>query len=367
MKYPLFTFLLLVGLSRATAQSKTRRDSPTYSFSAYKPVVIRLQAPEERKSDSLGPFRHFEILDERPDTSRFGAHAGQTALSNSRQMVFAKQASQEFGDYLDARFSNPTAPCTLLIVLRKLWISDAIYTPADVADNSDLSNDRINIRLKAEVYAEKAGVYTPLFRYDSTRISQSAAYTKTGRSRAGSDLAGMFDDLAERALITIARLGDGGRKLSLDDIFKFNRSRFDPPIFNPGSVLARGVYKDFRELQDNAPSIQDFEIAKEKEHLMLYRKEAGGKIYYCRDAWGYCDGKTIYVMKDGVLIPAWKEGKCYYMLAMALQIIPDYENVEPAIPIGGSGGFIPLSKPGIHRQKEVIHIYTVDMDTGDIL
>lgn len=381
MRPYLSCFLLLFGLSSAKGQAPVKEEASPAPvtdsaslLSTYRHVTVKLGDPEREHPNDL-PFHHFEILDERPDTLRIGAHTGAGFFGKgNRQLVFSGQASRELAHYLDARFSRPGGPFTALIVLRSLWFSDATYTLADLSKDTSVSHVKIRIRLKAEVYAEKDGIYTPLFRFDSTR------QCRTGSNLfAGQDLAGMLDDLADSAATLIDRKGMGGRHLSLDDIRQFNRSRFDPVIYRD-STLVGGVYKDFQEFRDNAPSIHSFETQTENNKLLLYIKEAGGNLYYTRDAWGYCDGTNIYVMKDGMLVQAWKEGKAFYLLGQPEE--GDFGRPSPgsagaaifmgSTPGGGSVSGVsaaqaPATATKISRHKAfLLHVFAVDMDTGKL-
>ncbi len=233
---------------------------------------------------------------------------------------------------MDAHIACKTSSYTALIVIRALWLSDGTYTLAEISKDTGIAEIKTKIRLKAEVYAEKAGVYTPIFRFDSTRLSRRHSYFMVGR-----DLAGMLNILTDSAGILLEKLGNDGRQLSLNDISHFNQSRFNPAISSDSIILVRGVYRNFREFKDNAPSIQNFETAKGKDRLLLYIKQVDGTSYYSRDAWGYCDGKALYVMKDGMLVPAWKEGKTFCLLGRP-------EEGDAALR----------------------HLFTVDMDTGKL-
>ena len=83
---------------------------------------------------------------------------------------------------------------------------------------------------------------------------------------------------------------------------------------------------------------------------MLYIKDASGTPYYSRTAWGYCDGKSIFIMRDGFLCPAWKEGSAFYFYSVFEQL----HMVE-----GGTVG------PTYEVKEKVHNIYALDMDTGN--
>jgi len=382
MKYPLSSILLVFTLFHATAQSLDT-DSIGSPLAVYRPITIKLQDPLTRHT-VYSPFRHFEILDQRPDTTRIGFRVYNALIGHgNRQMVLAGQASLELSNYLDTHIAGKTSPYTALIVIRALWLSDGTYTLAEISkDTGNLANIKTKIRLKAEVYAERAGIYTPIFRFDSTRMSKTYLYSVVGR-----DLAGMLNTLADSAAILLDRLGNDGKQLTLNEISHFNQSRFNPVICSGNIVLNSGVYRDFQEFKDNAPSIHNFETTRDKDRLLLYLKQNDGTSYYTRGAWGYCDGKTIYVMKDGMLVPVWKEGKAFYLFGLPEEGGVGRSDQGQSVmvpmavmttPVGGAGahmtgtGFVsvggsPYTGTNKPRQDATIkHLFTVDMDTGKL-
>ena len=179
---------------------------------------------------------------------------------------------------------------------------------------------------------------------------------------------------------------ENGRHLQREEILQFNQSRFETAI-TASNVLTPGVYAGFQEFRDNAPSIRNFEIKEEQGDHLLYIKEANGASQYSHDAWGYCDGRTIFIMRDGKLYPLWKEGKAFYFFNQAYKEhtavdIPAYttgiatagpaptpvQKYPAAIPTTTlSPGVqalvaVPLTKVGTNAQR----IYAVDMDSGNV-
>lgn len=385
--------MLLLGFSaRLMAQSADSLDDQSLdpeglrastlgSLFALKSATIHLDFPKEPSAARFASlFHHFEVIDERPDTARIGVHADKATLGgvHIRQLVFQQPASQEIAAYLDARFAHPGEAYTALVVIRTLWLSNANNLSEDMIQDPDKYEERRKIRLKAEVYAEKNGQYIPIFRFDSLQVALKGGYTRFGK-----ELSDMLEDLADSATLLLAQKGGGGRMISRADIIQFNQSRFDAPVCHD-STLVKGVYTEFKEFKDNAPSIKDYELKKEKDNLILYVKEAGGHSYYSHNAWGYCDGKNVYIMKDGVLVPAWKEGKAWYLYGRVHTYDPKKSNtgsfysggtnpslIGPSttlftthgVGVGASAGIStpPLIKSKGRTQR---HIFTVDMDTG---
>ena len=317
------------------------------SLSALPAVTIRLNQETSSQNNTNSLFSHFEVIDQRPDTGRIGLHINKGAAGHARdrQLVFARPAATEIADWLNQHFTRPDAPYTGLIVLRTLWLSDANYPLEDLMRDPNKQQERTHIRLKAEVYAGKDSNYMPVFRFDTLFYTIKAVYSiHSPYSNWERDLAGILGGLADSASSLADRKQASGRQIPLTAIHQFNQSRFASPI-DGNPTLTRGVYANFEEFRNNTPSIQNFEIKMEGPNVLLYIREPNGRSYYSHDAWGYCDGKNVFIMRDGVLRASWKEGKAFYFSA---------SNSTASI----------SSNTTLYNR--IRYIYTIDMDTGSI-
>jgi hypothetical protein len=290
------------------------------------------------------------VLDLRADSSRIGIH---TCIPNfgrnhDRQLLFTGSASTEIAGYLNRHFTHTDGRYAALVILRTLWLSDANADRADLMRYPELRLERTHIRIKAEVYAIRDGRYFPVLRFDSLQtawkkriLAEPSPYFEWGRN-----LALLLHQLADSASRLIPEKEDQSRWVGLDDIRQFNTLRFNPPIGETSPT--RGVYANFEEFRNNRPSIKDFDVKLQNHERLLYIREQGTD-YYSHDAWGYCDGKDIYIMRDGVLCPAWKEGNAFYIPAGARK--------------STTGGTLTDIRGRDYRQRT---IYFVDMDTGDM-
>lgn len=376
---PLGCFLLL----SLRGMTQTR-----ITLSSLPSVTIHLEEP--KTPPTAGLFRNFEVIDERADTARIGIHTYVPDIGNSRnrQLVFQQPAAGEIATWLNDHFAHPDAPYTALIVLRNLWLSDANYLREDRIKNPDLLYERTHIRLKAEIYAVKDSGYIPIIRFDtlqSYRRNNQYNNINTYYSLWNRDLTAVFCDMVDSLSAMTPARTEKGRRIHLDDILRFNRSRFDAPISGTAALNA-GVYTNFEEFRTNKPSIQRYEIRMEKKNRTLYIKDASGTSYYSHDAWGYCDGNSIYIMRDGILLPVWKEGNCFYFLGQAYKE-RQVPRATPLDPFPGSlrqrlddsvrdgTGADAAPDPSYNRNLysgnskyavQLQRIYTVDMDTGKI-
>jgi len=298
------------------------------AWSAYRSTRIQLPVPAQDRLNKHPVFHSFDVLDARPDTGRIGVHMDRKELNGQfhhKQLVFTHPASQEIARYLNEHYSGVPATYAALIVLRTCWLSDIKYTLRQVEENPDLRFKKTRVRFKAEVYAVREGIYTPVLRFDTTLVS-----TRTPSGEGGTILAGMLEDMVYRASQVNISRKEQVRQLSLENIRAFNHSRFSHAISRDSS-LVKGVYRNFEEFKNNTPGIRDYEMRREGNNALLYLKEGGENAYYTHKVWGVCDGKRIYVMLDGTLCPAWKEQEAYYISYLA---------------------------PG--------HVFSVDMDNGSV-
>ena len=335
-----------------TPQSLAQLINPLSTLS---PVTIRLNAPDDKIANSL--FRHFEVIDERPDTTRIGLHYALIRLGkpHNRQLIFSQPASRALSDYLDKYYSRSDAPYTLLIVLRNLWLSDAKYLREDVAKNHDKVYEKTHARVRMEIYAARDSLYMPLYRLDTLVITRHlSTYDLTNVYSVWNDnLAALLNEMADSAMLVTQRKQGQTRLVSRDDILQYNQSRFTNPI--DSGFLNTGVYKNFEEFKNNAPSIKEFEVRTEKSTRLLYIKE-GGTSYYSHNAWGYCDGKNIYIMRDGILNPVWREGKAWYFNGETDFDIPEYTFSNNGTNMAAAS----------RREVKRTRIFTLDIDNDTI-
>jgi hypothetical protein len=337
----LLTPLLLLAL-HTLGQSPAR-------LSGLHAVTIRLRPVSNASASSVHSpgFSHFEVIDERVDTTRIGIHTciPDFGRNYDRQLIFAQATGSEIADYLNRHYARPEAHDSALVILRTLWLSDANYVRAEYLRHPEHRFERAHIHLKAEIYAIRDGRYIPVLRFDTlqTAMKKRILEQRSAYHDWGLNLALLMNGLADSASRLTPEKEKDNRWVDLKDIRQFNASRFNAPIDDDRP--ARGVYANFEEFRNNTPSIQNFEIKLENHERLLYLQESGN-TYYTHDAWGYSDGKDIYVMRDGILFPAWKEGKAFYLPAAA-----------------SNANFMTEPRERDYKQRS---IYFIDMDTGDI-
>jgi hypothetical protein len=353
MKHLLSPVCLLFLCLSADAQHKvvTMADLSRKTFHFNKPAAPAIP----------GLFRYFEVIDERPDTARIGISLmlGTLQWTHDCQFIFGKPAATEIAGYLNQYSARTDAPYTALVILRSLWLSNANYRPEGLKA-AEKQYEQFHICLKAEVYATRDSQYIPVFRYDTVWTMKTPDYYASlhpSYSDIEATLSDIFLDLADSASWVTKQKQNPGHLISREQIREFNRSRFDQ-FADTSTAYSMGVYASFEEFRNNAPSIRDFEIRKEKKQRLLYIKDASGTPNNSHDAWGCSDGTTLFIMRDGILWPVWKEGKAFYFYAFsdkalyAPNYIEAYTNPR-------------TYEPDESREKEKC-IYTLDTDSGEI-
>jgi hypothetical protein len=374
MKNPfhLIFYLVLVFPFTPIRAQVTSANPQQDLLSALPSITIRIKASRDLIHTSANSlFSHFEVIDERPDTARIGVHTNMKTFRRpyDRQLIFDRPAALAVAAWLNNHFSRPGAPYTALIVLRGLWLSDARYIREDLVRDPDRRFEKTHIRLNAEVYAVKGDRYLPVIRFDTLQATKKMTYyasLQAPYSDWGNNLASILAELADSSSSVIGRRQDGGHRIGIEDIRQFNTSRFEAPI-GKATALTRGVYTNFEEFRNNAPSIRDFEVKVEDNHRILYVREAGN-TFYTHDAWGYCDGKNVYIMRDGMLYSAWREGKAFYFYRDIISRInpPDAEIIPASEAVSIGGATTDDSFTGRHADYKRRYVYSVDMDTGNV-
>ncbi len=366
MKKPITVIFFVLLCAAASAQSS----SPIATLTR---VTINMRNTDELPGHP-GIFNHFEVIDERPDTSRIGIHlfVPTFGANRAKQLVLHRSASLELESYLNTHFTTAGATYTALVVLRDLWLSDANYLREDLIKDPDKFHNRTHIRLKAEIYATKDSLYMPILRYDTNMIyKRDNRYTDVSYYASwGNNLTGILNNMADSAeQLTIDKDGHS-RLVSREDIRNFDRTRFIAPI-SVAATLKAGVYTNFDEFRNNSPSLPDFEVKVENKERLLYVKDADGKSYYSHDAWGYCDGKDFFVMRDGQVCRLWREGNAFYFQSGAYREVvvpPGFMGLsKPGVPDPESGQqYSPrnTTRSGQAMEVKAQTIYMIDMDSG---
>jgi hypothetical protein len=302
-------------------------------------------------------FQQISMIDARPDTSRIGIV--RTSRRGQNELMFILPVSQQLTGYLNGTYSRPAGRYQLLIVLKELWIA--------VPDSFDIrAHLEWNVRFRVEAYVKANDGYAPLMRFDSTVRGLRGEVA----SSVATDQVGALFDLFIRQ-VAATDLDRDRRLVSYQQIDSFNRAQYAYPM-DTATRLVKGVYVTFDEFRDNAPSILNYTIDKDRlGKPQLNVPGENGKMTFNHTAWGYCDGKQVYVMMDGDLFTVFAVGHQFYVMGSREY---SHKATRTGIGPGVPGGVIigtaaALSAPAgdvTSRTTPILRIFRLDAVTGKV-
>ncbi|MBP6024103.1 hypothetical protein [Ferruginibacter sp.] len=274
-------------------------------------TLIKVKLKPEIAEQSLGGgVLSLQLLDYRDDTTSLGYN--HTAFNNKETKCnFEYSAITELTDWLCGYLKISKENVTenkLIISLKKIRLSEEM-TPV-FFDNGHQGQGENGweqgIVTKMEFYLQKDSFFYPLYRFDSLitmdkKLPENAdEFIVTALQTAMTKLFTInFEVIQARA-----------KKLSFNDILVYNKKNTDVPILN-GAAYKRGAYKNFEEFKTNNPSIVNFEFKEGQAGDFLYVKENGSE-YPERTAWGFCDGKDIFINSADKFSKLIKDGNTFY-------------------------------------------------------
>lgn len=285
------------------------------SFSQSKTPVIRVGDTLQIKLDDLVSsqpvsknIRRLEVLDLRDDTGSLGYTT--IAFKKIMRLTFDSATDHVLENWMRnyLKIDKGNVGDKLIVCLKKLRISNEVTLR--VFENGHEGQPQNGwdegIQIKMEFYLNKGECYYPLFRFDSLMNIDG----KLPNDAPDFLIKGLTTAFAKLLRLNLESIPESARKLSLDDIVARNRKEATVPVLIE-TVYKKGVYKTFEEFKLNKPSITEFEFKKGHFGDMLYVKE-GDKEFPDRTAWGFCDGKNLFINSSDIFSELIREGNTFY-------------------------------------------------------
>jgi len=89
------------------------------------------------------------------------------------------------------------------------------------------------------------------------------------------------------------------------------QSRFNIPVLT-NDHYERGVYKNFNEFRNNAPSVTRFKVKTQGNTASLY--DSDNNIINSLKAFGFCDGRTCWIQNGIYCFPLVRVGNSFEFL-----------------------------------------------------
>jgi hypothetical protein len=247
--------------------------------------------------DSLDlPFESIRIIDCRPDTSKLGyRHNDVFGYSKIRLYPTITEGIENF--YFEYYRSNFTANGkVLLISIKKLWINN-FPDKQKRSGNMDLDEESSqDIHARFEFYYGSGNAYSPLLRTDTVFHLTPKISGEEFDPKEESKLPFLcfaLEQLIEKINFPVyLRNVDKKKKMSMEDIEKYNAASFNIPVLN--EPIKKGVYVTFEEFKNNQPSILSFRRKKLINNLWEITDDNKNMIF---KYFAYFDGTKLAITK----------------------------------------------------------------------
>lgn len=256
---------------------------------------ITIEIPASEKKIKIFHIDSILVVDARPDTLSIGLAQNYNHKPYFINLLFGFSTvmGQFVNDYV---VSDHSDSLSVVMIVKKFWISGIIKRDDNQNLNglqSDTVSRRItNLQARIEFYLKDRSDYYALYRFDST-LSKNRWASQDASELVEETLTASLSKLVSMSP-GIHQMMNGKRKFSWDEIELHNHKRFDLPILND-SVYVSGIYLSFDEFKNNDPSEKNFEMSKDKLTALIFVRQPDGKLVPVHDAWGYCDGRNLYI------------------------------------------------------------------------
>lgn len=309
----------------------------------------------------------FHVVDARFDTATIGFM--QRGIPDTRRKLKLTNGTvadvQSFLTTSVAKTSNTTSSeaYEILCIIKKLWLSDGIYTregiPSAKGENTVRLNVMSGIMLQLDFFASSHNEYVPLYQYDTVMIGAAGIF-RQGGSYIATALAASLSKLSQ---FTDARISSIEKRLSYQGIEEYYQARFALPILSQAPL--KGVYMNFEEFKNNQPSIREYRIIPSEKTDELYAMGKNGKEILLRNVYGFCDGSTIYVAGANNFFRLHRAGQTFNMYgAKSMKKSRIYFTAAKLITAGLNPETFSKNNTKI-EYKLKHHPYQLDMETGD--
>ncbi len=337
-----------------------------FSFSQLKTRLLKTEdvLPIELGSKisaepAISHIRGIEVLDLRDDTTSMG-YSFSSFYKKTSRIIFdgptAYVVSKWIGNYL--KIDKGNFGDKLLVCIKKLRLSNEarvkVFEHGHEGQPQNGWDEGILINI--EFYLHREEFYYPLYRYDSVlnidgKLPGDASMFVT--TAFSSVLSKFFTINIEQRLTS-------ARKLNLEEILSRRNKQTHIPIFTE-TAYKKGVYKTFEEFKMNAPSVTEYEYKKGKLGDVLYVKE-GKNEFPDRMAWGFCDGKNVFINSSDIFSELIRDGNTFYFKGIKSITKTTRHRLETA------SLFNLATNTGQKRSAYSVDskYYQIDMETGEV-
>lgn len=244
------------------------------------------------------PFSRFIIKDFRIDTSQLGFYKD---WKSGMEMKLCSRNSfaNELSGLLNFNYSvnfNPAGDIIYGI------IKDVRAVKATPVRNNSIGILH-SITLKIDFFLQHSTCLHTLYRVDSTYYDYV-----TKNSTIDKFISASFNDAVKKIGFLDLQAVKRRRCLSFGEVDSFYRDQKKIPILLTEKPY-KGIYLNFEDFKYNKPVITDFEISLSSTADLLYVKGKNIPDSIISDAWGFSDGKNLFIRQRFNFFPLIKAGE----------------------------------------------------------
>ena len=304
-RYGLIIICFVLSVYGAHSQGTGNYEKDSNDISRIPQMQIRLDANNDSQQLVLVGFKFIQVEDVRFDTTHIGIYSKATngfvsSMINNYKINLEGGLGNSFSNYLNHSFkSQPgTQDREVVCFIKSLYI----VRRDTMVENNSMYNKYGDMNFTAEVFLHSGNNYYAAFKIDTVLYSLINIKKKQ-----------IGEDMQQNLLIpALQLLKKTISQTNWDDIVKrktftenfvkthYFKERFQIPVLS--QPCKKGIYRTFAEFRNNAPSIENFKIEKEKFKTILL-SDADGNLIPTTRMFGYCDGEKYWILMGNFPFP----------------------------------------------------------------
>lgn len=302
-----------------------------------------------------------KVIDGRIVDSSVGV-VQKSILNNKVTAIFSKPLVEELYTFTSEHLPKQSSQFPIILRVNKLWVSE----------HTTSSSESGTAEVRLDFIYEKDSTYFLLYSSTSLKTRHGLDVTSKHEENIAAVLTESLQKFANRDLNTMLAQAKQMTLVQVKQKYDNVAATQQYPIMNTTSYVA-GVYLSLDEFRNNRPGITSgYEI---KERSSFDKFMAGGGSYVpvmtiaegkdkpMKDAWGFSDGKILYMNVNGGFLPL-----ALINNKFSFQGPPANNNTSTATAIGAAtGGIIGgVVAGGIAAATSKPSMYTLDLETGTL-
>ncbi len=284
MKKVILLFLFITGTLKQTLAQTSKEDTKSTIF--FRDIKTNF-LPANSSNDSLNKIDFtgsIKFLDARFDTSYIGYMLD---FGQYKRLAIKEGLCNYFSSRIIGGGSSKTnAGTNLLCIIHNFTLIESDSLEEKEFRKGNLSN---KLSVKIDVFAEQNKLYRAVFRYDTVLVELDDK-----RKHKLNNLYNFNQAFAAKINRTNLNNLSQKKQYTFSDIVESVQEKYNLPILKD-TLLKKGVYLSLNDFTQNNPSYSNYEIRKEKLADDLYITNKDGVSELTRNAFGYCDGKNIWI------------------------------------------------------------------------